>query len=702
MNLKLTPILLLLLFPLGSLAQTKSTDDYLNSPTWTADNGNGTFSNPLFYDEFSDPDLIRVGDDYYMTGTTMHTMPGLPILHSRDLVNWEFLSYAVERLDLGPQFHLEEGKNIYGRGIWAPSFRYHQGTFYIFSNVNGQTTQLFTAKNPKGPWAQTRMKRGFHDLSVLFDDDGKIYVVWGYDEVRLAELDQTLTDIVPGSEKVIVPRGSGAGEGSHFYKIDGKYFITSTNWDPVCYQVVLRADKPEGPYEMRVMSAEENLGVGTGWRLANERSNPPFELIPPIENYVGRIPMHQGGIVQTQTGEWWGWSMMDHNSVGRLTCLSLVTWMDGFPYFGLPGNLTRSPKIWVKPNTGFSSAPRAPYRRSDDFSAKTLQPIWQWNHVPLESRWSLAERPGYLRLKSLNALDFWAAKNTLTQRAIGPESIVTTEIDVTGLQRSDVAGLGLLNMPYAWIGIVRTDDGNELRQFDQQKGKTASVKIDVNRLWLRAECNFDTEKARFSYSLDGDNFTPLGEEFLMIYQGRTFQGIRYCLFNFNTEKSEGGYADFNNFIVKEPRPRGLTKPIPFGKVVTLTSLADSTILTNWKNFVRPVAQNSKLAEGNLAKFRVVDKGLGRIALQSVASGGWVTVKGAGEMSEVRIEKEQTADSVFQWEDMERGDIMLMSLKTNRYLFVDPRAESLAAADARGASPDRRNGASFSWIIVSAN
>lgn len=394
--------------------------------------------------------------------------------------------------------------------------------------------------------------------------------------------------------------------------------------------------------------------------------------------------------------------MMDHNSVGRLTCLSPVTWRDGFPYFGLPGNLTRSPKIWVKPKTGFSSAPKAPYRRSDDFSANTLQPVWQWNHVPVENRWSLAERPGYLRLKSLNASEFWTAKNTLTQRAIGPESTVTTELDITGLQRSDVAGLGLLNMPYSWIGIVRTDDGNELRQFDQQKGKTASVKITVNRLWLRAECNFDTEKARFSYSLDGDNFTPLGEEFLMIYQGRTFQGIRYSLFNFNIEKSEGGYADFNNLIVKEPRPRGLTKPIPFGQVFTLTSLADSTVLTNWKNFVRPVAQNSKLAEGNLANFRVVDKGLGRIALQSVASGGWVTVKGAGAMSEVRIEKEQTPDSVFQWEDMERGDIMLMSLKTNRYLFVDPRAESLAAADARGASPDRRNGASFSWVIVSAN
>ena len=147
--------------------------------TWIAENGNGTFTNPLFFDEFSDPDLIRVGADFYLTGTTMHSMPGLPVLHSRDLVNWTFLSYAIDKLDLGPSFRLEGGRNEYGRGIWAPCFRYHKGTFYIFSNVNGQTTQLFRATNPKGPWTRTPMKRSMHDLSVLFDDDGNTYVVWG-------------------------------------------------------------------------------------------------------------------------------------------------------------------------------------------------------------------------------------------------------------------------------------------------------------------------------------------------------------------------------------------------------------------------------------------------------------------------------------------------------------------------------------------
>ena len=167
----LAAILVLAVSPLSARAQPRAEPgaEPGAGPTWTADNGNGTFSNPLFYDEFSDCDLIRVGKDFYLTGTTMHSMPGLPILHSRDLVNWRFLAYALDTLDLGPAFRLDEGKRVYGQGIWAPSFRFHKGTFHIFSNVNGQTTQLFRATNPAGPWTRTAMKRSFHDLSVLFD-----------------------------------------------------------------------------------------------------------------------------------------------------------------------------------------------------------------------------------------------------------------------------------------------------------------------------------------------------------------------------------------------------------------------------------------------------------------------------------------------------------------------------------------------------
>ncbi len=668
--------------------------------TWTADNGNGTYTNPLFYEEFSDPDLIRVGDDYYMTGTTMHTMPGLPVLHSKDLVNWELISYAVDRLDTGPELRMENGLDFYGQGIWAPCFRYHNDTFYIFSNVNRYGTRVYTAADPAGPWKQRTMNARLHDLTVLFDDDGKIYAVWGYNEVHMVQLTPDLMDIVSGTRKVIVEAGSGAGEGSHIYKIDGKYYITNTNYDPVCYQVCLRADKPYGPYEVNVMSAEENFGVGQRLRVFNTRDGPPFDIVRFPENFTGCIPMHQGGIVQVQSGEWWGWSMLDYNSVGRVTGLSPVTWKDGWPYFGLPGNLTRSPRAWIKPNTGFSSEPSAPFERDDDFSGPDLNNVWQWNHVPVDEKWSLDERKGYLRLHSLPAASFWRARNSLTQRGIGPESYAVAGLDVSGLQPGDIAGLALLNLPYAWIGVVKEENGHKIRFYNQQEQKSIDIETNKKRIWLRAWCNFDTDTGKLSYSFDSINFRDIGGEIVMPYQLKTFQGVRYALFNFNTEGKEGGYADFNSFEVIEPRCKGLTRPIPYDQVITLTSIADGTILVNWRNHVRPVEVNSTFAEGKASCFRVLDRGQGRVALQSVETGGYVTVKGQAGLAEVRIEDtEQGEASVFQWQDMLQDDLMLMSLYNHRYLFADPYAGSLCSADARGARPDRKGGACFAWEIV---
>ncbi len=186
----------------------------------------------------------------------------------------------------------------------------------------------------------------------------------------------------------------------------------------------------------------------------------------------------------------------------------------------------------------------------------------------------------------------------------------------------------------------------------------------------------------------------------MPYQLRTFQGVRFTLFNFNTSGNEGGYADFNNFVVDEPRSKGLTRPIPHGQAIRLTSLADSTVLTNWKGFVRPVDPDSRFASRNSTHFRILDRGNGRVALQFVADGRYVTVLNFGEMAEVRLEQEESGDaSTFQWQDMLRDDLMLMSLKTHKYLFVDPFAESLTSADAEGARPDRQGGACFAWEIV---
>ncbi len=680
-------------------AQSVSTDDVLQSATWISDNDNGTFTNPLFYEEFSDPDMIRVGDDYYMTGTTMHTMPGLPVLHSKDMVNWELLGYAVERLDLGPAFRLEKGKDIYGQGIWAPCLRYRNGMFYIFSNVNHYNTQLFTATNPAGPWTRTSMKGSFHDLSVLFDDDNKAYVVWGYDELHMAQLNSQLTDTIPGTGRIIVPRGSGAGEGSHLYKINGKYYITNTNYDPVGYQVCLRADQPYGPYEVNVMSAQEGFGYGTGWRLNDTQNGPPFKLVPPSPNYQGAVALHQGGIIQVQSGEWWGWSMLDFNSVGRVTALSPVTWKEGWPYFGLSGNLTRTPMTWVKPNTGFTSRPKPLFDRSDNFDGPALNKIWQWNHVPDNEKWSLTEHPGYLRLHALPSDDFWHARNSLTQRAIGPESFAITNLDVAGLKAGDVAGLALLNLPYAWVGVVKENDNQYIRYYNQQTQKQEKLYFAGTNVWLRAYCNFDTDSARLSFSLDGHNFHNIGDPVVMPYQLKTFQGVRYALFCYSATKN-GGYADFNSFRVDEPRGNALVRHIPLNRVIQLKSKADGTLLVNWKNCLRAVPGSSPLAAGNVSLFRVVDRGNGRVALQSVSTGGFVTVKGAAGMSEVRIEAGKSGDaSVFQWEDMLKDDMRLLSLYSHRYLWSDPVAQSLCAADARGTRPDRKDGTCFVWNIV---
>jgi xylan 1,4-beta-xylosidase len=621
--------------------------------TWTADNGNGTFSNPLFYDEFSDPDLIRVGDDYYLTGTTMHAMPGLPVLHSRDLVNWELMSYALDRLDLGPEFRLEDGKEIYGKGIWAPTFRYHNGTFHIFSNVNGRTTQHFTAKSPRGPWTRTAMKKSLHDLSVLFDDDGKVYVVWGYQDMHLAQLDSALTDIVPGTERVLFAKDAGMGEGAHFYKIDGRYFIISAWYAQRMRLPAARADRPEGPYEVnKELSADEVFGLREGYRVRGTGTGSQIALDPPNVTGRGHMSMHQGGVVQTASGEWWGFSMMDANSVGRLTALSPLTWRDGWPYFGLPGNLGRTPRVWVKPKTSFPSAPRAPYQRSDAFSGPRLANVWQWNHVPDDTKWSLRERPGFLRLHSLPAADFWSARNTLTQRAVGPRSSATTLLDASGMREGDIAGLALLSRPYAWIGVRRSASGLALQQYDQLSDSTVEALMRGASVWLRVESDFLTEQSRFSYSTDGKKWAPLGRPFTAAFQLKTFQGVRFALFHYNTGRVAGGIADFDRMDIHEPNPRGLMQPIPMGRVITL----------------RAAGRETPFTVGGQDRFTVVDRTLGRVALRAGTS--YVSVSRTSDStSTVGLRDGAPGKSeTFQWMETMYGDIALMSLATNPICF----------------------------------
>ena len=532
---------------------------------WTADNGNGTYSNPLFYEEFEDPDPIRVGDDYYLAGTTMHMNPAVQLMHSKDLVNWELAGYCADKLDLGPAYRLEGG-NIYGRGIWAPCIRYHDGVFYVFSNVNGAALQVFRSKSINGPWEHTQLP-GRHDMSVLFDDDGKIYIIsGGSNPYPIDEIAPDLKSFVPGvHHQLTVPQGQRMGEGHHLYKIKGKYYDVSAIPGGAVNQMVAKADSIDGPWTVTTMVEGESLGV--------------VAVAPARANTSDRgVWLHQGGMCDTPSGDWWSIIMSDHGSAGRMVSLVPITWDNDFPLIGLPGNLRKAPNTWVKPNTGFTQEPKPAFVHDDNFDGGKLNPLWQWNHVPDDTKWSVTEKPGVLRLHSLPATDFYSARNSICQRPPGPESIMTVELDGSGLAAGDTAGLALLSNPYAWIGLVKTAEGITLQMYTGGGGgrrggaaagrpmpPTIGPANPPTHLWLRVACNFDTDEAIFSWSADGRQFTPLGKPYTMKFQLQTFQGVRPALFNFNTSGQPGGYADFDNYTVEEPRARGIERRFPWAR-----------------------------------------------------------------------------------------------------------------------------------------
>ena len=678
----------------------------LPASSWTADNGNGSYTNPLFYDEFSDPDLIRVDDWFYMTGTTMHAVPGLPVLRSRDLVNWEFLSYAMPSFPNGPEYRLEDGQDLYGQGIWAPVLRHHDGRFHIFSNINERGLHVFTAEDPAGPWRHSVIERNLHDLSVLFDEDGRVWAVFGYNEVRLVELEPDLSGVVEGSERVIIPAGNGMGEGHHFYRIDGRYYVISANYAPVGRMQAARAGRLDGPWETVVISASETMGYSRGWWESGvgQRSPIPtdgsvFSARKPEDSELGAVPLHQGGIVQAPDGQWWGFSMMDLKSIGRTTFLSPVTWHEGWPYFGLPGNLGRSPRTWLKPQVEAQVEPHAPYARSDDFSGLELEPVWQWNHQPRDGKWSLAERPGHLRLHALPAASFLHARNTLTQRVVGPEATATVVVDASGLEPGDVAGLGLLNMPAAWLAVVQSGEGRRLRWYSQLGEREVELPLPAERLHLRVRGDHDEDLAWFSWSTDGHRFHGIGEPVRLPYQLKTFQGTRYALFAYNAEGRDGGHADFDGFELVEPLA-DRSRNVPYGQVVRLANLGDDSVAAvHALGVLHPVDAGAEVAGTPAARFRVHDRGAGQVALEAMDGSGFLTVVGIGLSADVRLLPEHPVDSRFMWQDLLRGEFMLLSMKTHRYVGIGPGSGEPYAADRPGTRPDRRDGTVLRWAAT---
>lgn len=696
-----------------SLVLATSSMTAQTNQSWTADNGNGTFTNPLFYDEFSDPDILRVGDDYYLAGTTMHAVPGLVILHSKDLVNWENVSYCFDRFDFPEdRFSLKNHDEIYGQGIWAPCIRYANDQFYVFSNVNGKGLQCYTSKDIHGPWKHHNMKGNIYDLGVLFDDDGKIYAIHGYGTVKCTELKPDMSGPVEGTERVIIPDGRGIGEGHHMYKINGMYYLISTDYSPNGRTLCSRSKNIWGPYETRVISADETYGYHAAsltqvpgrpkYRIGEDGTK--FGLGPLDKDATACTNAHQGGIVQFNDGSWWALLMMDFHSIGRTVCLMPMTWKDGWPMVGLDNNLGRAPRTWFIPGTQMGnykagekplSEPHGPYVRSDNFDGKQLGRIWQWNHNPEEKMWGL--KNGKLRINSMPAEQLMWARNTLTQRVIGPKSITTVEMSVKGLKDGDVAGLGNINVPCSWLGLVKEGKELTLRCFEQLTNDTIDTKVELpkGKIWLRSIGDYDNDQAQYAYSTDGTTFHTLGRMMPLSYQLITFQGSRHALFAFNIKGKNGGYAEFDNFTVDEPMA-DRSKNIPFGKTFRIINKA-----TNRPAICLPhglLYDTHANDKNERTQFQLVDRGNGMVALKCF-DGQYIKVYGEGIPGDVRFTNDANEAEVFLWQDYLNQDFMLYSLRNHRYIGKSPTTGSPYSMDFDGPDPARRNGSVLHWEEV---
>ena len=509
---------------------------------------------------------------------------------------------------------------------------------------------------------------------------------------------------VEGTDRVIIPEGNAIGEGHHMYKINGMYYLISTDYSPNGRTLCSRAKSIWGPYETITITADETFGYhaapltqvpqGVKYRIGEDGTR--FGIPAVDKDATACTNIHQGGIVEDQSGQWWALLMMDFHSIGRTVTLAPITWKDGWPMLGLEGNLGRAPRTWLKPNINADVKPHAPYERNEDFNAKKIGRVWQWNHNPDDTKWGL--KNGRLRLQSMPAEQLMWARNTLTQRVIGPTSIATVELYTKGMKDGDVAGLGNINVPCSWIGIVKEGKNLILRYFEQATNDTTDIPLTsqllplTSKIWLRMVGDFDHDRAHYEYSLDGTSYQQLGREMPLSYQLISFQGSRHALFAFNHKGKNGGYAEFDNFTVNEPQA-DRSGNIPYGKTFRIINLATNKPAIALKHgLLHDTEANDK---GKLTRFRIIDKGQGKVILQC-EDGRYVFVSGFGIAGDVRLTTDETKAEVWMWQDYLNHEFMLMSMRTHRYLGKSPTTGSPYSADYPGADPARRNGAVFRW------
>lgn len=500
---------------------------------WVSDQGDGTYKNPILYTDYSDPDVVRVGEDFYMTASSFNCVPGLPILHSRDLVNWKLIGHAIERMP--SRFDAVQ----HGNGIWAPSIRYHDGYYWIFVGDPDWGILMTRAKDPAGPWEPlhvVKAGKGLIDPCPLWDGD-KAHLVHAFAKSRAGKNCMLVCQEmsldgrgVTGEEKLIIDGRNEVHptlEGPKFYRRNGWYYIFA----------------PAG-------------GVKPGWQLAARAKDPfgPYEVRRVLEQGTTNINgPHQGGWVELENGENWFVHFQDRGAYGRVVHLNPVRWVDDWPEMGidLDQNGVGEPvATHEKPKVDAAYSVEA-VATSDDFNGRVgLQ--WQWQGNPHGDWASVGARQGWLRLRAVESPpgDLTATPHQLLQKFPAPEFTATTRVDFAPGKDGTRAGLMVMGLTYAGITVRNGAEGFEIEQISNTvSGPQGDDKLEgratVPRgpLWLRVAVEPEA-RCEFSYSTDGQKFKPLGKPF--VASPGKWIGAKVGLFC----SGEDGHADFDWFEVE--------------------------------------------------------------------------------------------------------------------------------------------------------
>jgi xylan 1,4-beta-xylosidase len=513
----------------------------------TADNGDGTYTNPPLYADYPDSDIIRVGDDFYMVSTTFVNSPGLVVLKSKDLVNWTTIGHVVGHLQGSPRYNMEGG-TFYRHGLFAPSLRHHKGKFYVAVQPNNtaQGLQIYYTDDPAGNWELNQLSEEAFDPALFFDDDGRPYIIWSgawHPEIYLRELTPQLDGFA--SERQVIHTFQGL-EGTHVVKREGYYYMFHSM-----------------PSEL-AMYVSRSKSLFNGWETRRSIDD-------------ASRSGHQGAIVDLPNGAWYGFAMLDRGPIGRVTNISPISWDDDWPVWGEKNQV---PAIAPKPIVGH---PVIKHPKSIEFDAEELAPDWSWNHNSDDSRWSLTERPGYLRLRPSVSPDFWNASNSLTHKGWGPTSCAVVKLDVSHLNEGDRAGIGMLGKSVSMLAVECIDPQNFRivlstgidGEFEVKA--IASVLVSEADIDLALQMDFDNASGRCAYRVAGQEWTVLGDKFPLMWDWRTgtFQGEQYALFCYNKSKSDG-YVDIDSVrFVEKPQSAAIFQKAGMGANVAKKVAFDS-------------------------------------------------------------------------------------------------------------------------------